>query len=113
MFCLVGSGIQPLIYRMEDLAKSWKKLSLSEKERDRFDFSKNKKDQNFVLAAKFLTRRSVNVKEVAKRSNRYGALEIVLKSVMLGIIAYCLLLSQMRTLRKSLWGSRGLLIDIW
>lgn len=51
---------------MEDLAKDWKKLSLSTKEDDKFDLSKNKKIQNYVLVAKFFTRRSVNIEVVAK-----------------------------------------------
>lgn len=51
---------------MEDLAKDWKKLSLSTKEDDKFDLSKNKKAQNYVLATKFFTRRSVNIEAVAK-----------------------------------------------
>ena len=51
---------------MEDLTKDWKKLSLTEKEEDKLDLSKNKKTQAFVLAAKFFTRRSLNVEAVAK-----------------------------------------------
>ena len=51
---------------MEDLAKDWKKLSLSTKEDDKFDLSKNKKIQNYVLTAKFFTRHSVNIEAVAK-----------------------------------------------
>ena len=51
---------------MEDLTRDWKKLSLTEKEGDKLDLSKNKKTQVFVLAAKFFTRRSMNVEAVAK-----------------------------------------------
>ena len=51
---------------MEDLTKSWKKLSLSEKEGDKFDLSKSKKSQCFVLASKFYTRRFVNLEALAK-----------------------------------------------
>ena len=50
---------------MEDLTKSWTKLSLTEKG-DKPDLSKRKKSHGFVLAAKFYTRRSVNLKAVAK-----------------------------------------------
>lgn len=50
---------------MEDLTKSWTKLSLSEKG-DRLDISKRKKSQGFVLAAMFYTRCSVNLEAVAK-----------------------------------------------
>ncbi|KAK9990738.1 hypothetical protein SO802_025723 [Lithocarpus litseifolius] len=51
---------------MEDITKSWTKLSLSEKEGDKLDLSKKKKSQGFVLAAKFYTRRSVNLEAIAK-----------------------------------------------
>uniref|UniRef100_A0A7N2R2G9 DUF4283 domain-containing protein n=1 Tax=Quercus lobata TaxID=97700 RepID=A0A7N2R2G9_QUELO len=51
---------------MEDLTKSWTKLSLSEKEGDKLDLSKRKKTQGFVLVAKFYTCRSVNLEAVAK-----------------------------------------------
>ena len=51
---------------MEDLTKSWTKLSLSVKEGDRLDLSKMKKSQGFVLAAKFYTRRSMNLETVPK-----------------------------------------------
>ena len=51
---------------MEDLANRWRKLSLSEKEGEKLDLKDKKKEQNFVLAAKFFTRRSLNVEAVAK-----------------------------------------------
>ena len=51
---------------MEDLTRDWKKLSLTEKEGEKLDLSKLKKTQVFVLAAKFFTRRSLNVEAVAK-----------------------------------------------
>ena len=51
---------------MEDLTKSWTKLSLTKKEGDKLDLSKRKKSHGFVLAAKFYTRRSVNLEAVAK-----------------------------------------------
>lgn len=51
---------------MEDLALRWKKLSLSEAEGKKCDLSKNKKLQEHVLAAKFFTRRMVNVEAVAR-----------------------------------------------
>ena len=51
---------------MDDLAQSWKKLSLS-KDKDRnMDLTTNKKVGKWVLAAKFLTRRIVNIKAVAR-----------------------------------------------
>ena len=51
---------------MEDLANRWRKLSLSEKEGEKLDLKDKKKEQNFVLAAKFFTRSSLNVETVAK-----------------------------------------------
>lgn len=51
---------------MEELTKDWKKLSLSSKEDNKLDSSKNKKAQTYTLAAKFFTRRSVNIEVVAK-----------------------------------------------
>nr|POE69953.1 hypothetical protein CFP56_57754 [Quercus suber] len=51
---------------MEDLIHSWQKLSLSSKEGDQMDLSKNRKIQGFALAAKFFSRRSVNVDAVAQ-----------------------------------------------
>lgn len=50
---------------MEELAKDWKKLSLSNKEDNKFDLSKNKKEQKYTPAAKFFTRHSVNIEAVA------------------------------------------------
>ena len=51
---------------MEELTKDWKKLSLSSKEDNKFDLSKNKKAQTYTLAAKFFTHHSVNIEAVAK-----------------------------------------------
>ena len=51
---------------MEDLALRWKKLSLSEVEGKKHDLTKEKKTSEYVLAAKFLTRRSINVEAMAR-----------------------------------------------
>ncbi|KAK7825669.1 hypothetical protein CFP56_032808 [Quercus suber] len=51
---------------MDDLTISWKKLSLSDKEGKKLALVKNKKRVEFVLAAKFLTKRSVSADVVAK-----------------------------------------------
>ncbi|KAK7861031.1 uncharacterized protein CFP56_029151 [Quercus suber] len=51
---------------MDDLTISWKKLSLSDKEGKKLALVKNKKRVDFVLAAKFLTKRNVSVDAVAK-----------------------------------------------
>ena len=44
----------------------WKKLSLSEAEGKKHDLTKEKKISEYVLAAKFLTRRSINIEAVAR-----------------------------------------------
>ena len=51
---------------MEDLASRWKNLSLSDKEGKKLALAKNKHRVDFVLAAKFLTKRNVNIDAVAK-----------------------------------------------
>ena len=51
---------------MEELTKDWKKLTLSSKEDNKFDLSKKKKMQTYTLAAKFFTRRSINIEAVVK-----------------------------------------------
>ena len=51
---------------MDDLTISWKNLSLSDKLGKKLALVKNKKRVEFVLAAKFLTKRNVNVDAVAK-----------------------------------------------
>lgn len=51
---------------MDDLAQSSKRLSLSEEEGRKVDLSRNKKVGRFVLVAKFLTRRAVNIEAVAR-----------------------------------------------
>ena len=51
---------------MEELAQKWKRLALIEMEDRKVDLSRDKKKLNIVLAAKFFTRRSLNVEAVAK-----------------------------------------------
>ena len=51
---------------MEDIASRWKKLSLSDTKGKNVDLSKEKKRLEFVLAVKFLTRRSINIEVVAR-----------------------------------------------
>ena len=50
---------------MDELAQKWKKLSLTDIEGRRVDLSK-KKTGNHVVAAKFLTRRNINIEAVAR-----------------------------------------------
>ena len=51
---------------MEDLASRWKTLSLFDKEGKKLALAKNKNRVDFVLAAKFLTKRNVSIDVVAK-----------------------------------------------
>ena len=51
---------------MEDLENKWQRLSLTESEERKVDLTRNKKNLNFVLAAKFFTRRSINIEAVAR-----------------------------------------------
>ena len=51
---------------MEEITQNWRKLSLSEEEGRNIDLSKNKREGSLVLAARFLTRRTVNIEVVAR-----------------------------------------------
>ena len=51
---------------MEDLTRSWNKFSLSKKEEKGVDLFTNKQIQYVCLAAKFFTRRTVNIDAVAR-----------------------------------------------
>ena len=51
---------------MEDIASRWKKLSLSDMKGKNVDLSKDKKRLEFILAAKFLTRRFINIEAMAR-----------------------------------------------
>lgn len=51
---------------MDELAQSWKKLSLSEVEGRKVDLSRKKKTGDYVVAAKLLTRRNINIEAVAR-----------------------------------------------
>ena len=50
----------------DGLASKWKMLSLSHREGKNVVLSTNKQYQEYILAAKFLTKRSVNIDAVAK-----------------------------------------------
>ena len=60
-----GLGVYRL-RRMEEITQSWKRLSLIEEEGRNLDLTQNKREGRFVLAAKFFTRRSVNIEAVAQ-----------------------------------------------
>ena len=51
---------------MEEITQNWSKLSLLEEEGRNIDLSKNKREGSLVLAASFLTRRTVNIEVVAR-----------------------------------------------
>lgn len=66
MISLGGLGYS-LGLGMEDLAQSWKKMSLTDVEETNIDLSSDKKKTTTVLAAKFFTRRSLNIEAVARK----------------------------------------------
>jgi len=51
---------------MEDLNQQWKKTSLSKVKGTKCDLSKVKKAMEFVFAAKFFTRRTLNIEAIAR-----------------------------------------------
>ena len=73
---------------MDDLTRSWKQLSLSEKEGKKLALAKNKKRVEFVLAAKFLTKRKVSVMQWLKHLDHYGIRVVISISVMCVTIIY-------------------------
>lgn len=66
MACFFFGFVLSLFTGMEDLTRSWQKLSLSSKEGEKMDLLKNRKIQGFALMAKFFSRRSLNVDAVAR-----------------------------------------------
>ena len=60
--CVVFS----LVARMEDRTRSWKKLSLTNKEGVNVDLTESTKVHGFALAAKFFTWRSLNIDAVVR-----------------------------------------------
>ena len=54
---------------MDDITKSWNKLSLSDREGDEFIFQAQHKSQEFMIVAKFFTPRALNVDTVAHTFN--------------------------------------------
>ena len=53
---------------MDDILYDWKKLSLTEEEDTKLSLSKSKniRSKKFVLAAKFLTKRALNVEAIGR-----------------------------------------------
>ena len=55
-----------LVLRMEDLTRSWSRLTLSECEGSNIRISEEQAATEFILAAKFLTKRALNIDAIAK-----------------------------------------------
>ena len=51
---------------MENLIKHWQSLSLNAREGDELGLDKELSTKNFTMAAKFLTKRALNVEAVTK-----------------------------------------------
>ena len=51
---------------MEDLSKQWTKFSLLDREGDKITLGKNRESIEHIIAAKFLTRRALNVDAVGR-----------------------------------------------
>ena len=65
-FCLLCCVVFSLATGMEGLTRSWQKLSLANKEGVNVDLSENRKVHGSALAAKFFTRRSLNIDAVVR-----------------------------------------------
>ena len=57
---------------MEKLTKHWKNLSLNDEEGSSMKLLEDKSIKEFILAAKFLTRRALSVETVVRTSVLYG-----------------------------------------
>lgn len=55
-----------LLLRMEDLTRSWSCLTLSECEGSNLRISEEQAATEYILAAKFLTKRALNIDAIAK-----------------------------------------------
>ena len=82
-----------LVLNMDDLATRWKTLSLSDKESKTLALTKNNQSEEYVLAAKFFTRRNVSIDAVAKTSGLYGAQATTSELEMQVIIIFSLFLN--------------------
>ena len=78
---------------MEDLAIRWKKLSLSDKEGKKLALEKNKKQVDYVLAAKFLTKGMLVLMQWLEHFDLYGVRVMISIFVTRVTIIYSLLLN--------------------
>lgn len=60
---------------MDNLAEHWQNLSLNEREVVNLELSEDKSSHEFIMAAKFLTKRALSVKAVIKTFNPLWRLE--------------------------------------
>ena len=54
---------------MEDLTQNWSRLTLSDREGPRCNLTKDDSSMDFTIAAKFLTKRALNVEVIARTFN--------------------------------------------
>ena len=55
--------------RMDDLAQSWNRLTLSDREGPGYCLLDDESNEKFSIAAKFLTKRAINMEVIAKTFN--------------------------------------------
>ena len=67
--CFPSSGVEGKTKPMEDLAQPWKCLSLLEKEGPGCCLTKEESVHQFSIAAKFTTKRAINVDSIARTFN--------------------------------------------
>ena len=65
---------------MEEITRSWNNLSLDEREGSRITLKNSLRSSEFIVAAKFLTRRAISMDAVAKTFSNYGVQLLVLRS---------------------------------
>lgn len=56
----------PFSHSMEELTSTWNNLSLNEREGSKFTLQNQHRSAEFIVAAKFLTKRVLNMEVIAK-----------------------------------------------
>ena len=64
---------------MEDLAKSWSCLTLSDVEDSQLSITEEDAVTNFILAAKFLTKQALNIEAIAKKFTPLWRMKMALR----------------------------------